>query len=133
MAERFLNIWKYPDIELVERDENNEVNIFEAEDPKFKKLEYAIFFDQKLEIKNITDLYIEIIKALFNLSPKTFFTSDLEEKLNITKNKKTCRSAVAINDTYFTETNLSSYDKFERLKKLLKTFGYEDELIIKYQ
>ncbi len=88
---------------------------------------------QKLEIKKISELYIEVIKALFDLSPKTFFTSELEEKLNIAKNPDTCRSASAINDTYFVEINLSSYDKFERLKKVLKVFGYEDELIIKYQ
>ena len=129
---RFLNIWKLPDVEIDTQD-FNEVNIFDAEDPTRKKLEYAIFFDQKLEIKKISELYIEVIKALFDLSPKTFFTSELEEKLNITKNPDTCRSASAINDTYFVEINLSSYDKFERLKRVLKVFGYEDELIIKYQ
>ena len=129
---RFLNIWKLPDVEIDTQD-FNEVNIFDAEDPTRKKLEYAIFFDQKLEIKKISELYIEVIKALFDLSPKTFFTSELEAKLNITKNPDTCRSASAINDTYFVEINLSSYDKFERLKRVLKVFGYEDELIIKYQ
>ena len=129
---RFLNIWKLPDVEIDTQD-FNEVNIFDAEDPTRKKLEYAIFFDQKLEIKKISELYIEVIKALFDLSPKTFFTSELEEKLNITKNPDTCRSASAINDTYFVEINLSSYDKFERLKRVLKVFGHEDELIIKYQ
>jgi len=129
---RFLEIWKFPDIEIDTQD-FNEVNIFDAEDPTGKKLEYAIFFNQKLEVKRITNLYIEVVKALFDLSPKTFFTSELEEKLNVTKNPETCRNATAINDTYFIETNLSSVDKFERLKNILKVFGYEDELIIKYQ
>ncbi len=132
IKDRFLNIWKLPDIEIDTQD-FNEVNIFDAEDPTGKKLEYAIFFDQKLDIKKISELYIDVIKALFDLSPKTFFTSELVEKLNVTKNPETCRSATAINDTYFVEINLSSYDKFERLKKVLKVFGYEDELIIKYQ
>lgn len=132
IKERFLQIWKIPDVEIDTQD-FNEINIFDAEDPTGKKLEYAIFFDQKLNLTKISDLYIEVIKSLFDLSPKTFFTSELEEKLNITKKPKTCRSASALNDTYFIEINLSSYDKFERLKRVLKVFGYEDELIIKYQ
>lgn len=132
IKKRFLDIWKLPDVEIDTQD-FNEINIFDAEDPTGKKLEYAIFFDQKLEIKKISDLYIEVIKSLFDLSPKTFFTSELEEKLNITKKPETCRSASAINDTYFVEINLSNYDKFERLKKVLKVFGCEDELTIKYQ
>ncbi len=132
IKERFLNIWKLPDIEIDTQD-FDEVSIFDAENPTGKKLEYAIFFDQKLNISKISDLYIEVIKSLFDLSPKTFFTSELEEKLNVTKNPKTCHSASAINDTYYVETNRSSYEKFERLKKVLKVFGYEDELIIKYK
>jgi uncharacterized protein with ParB-like and HNH nuclease domain len=132
IKERFLNIWKLPDIEIDTQD-FDEVSIFDAENPTGKKLEYAIFFDQKLNISKISDLYIEVIKSLFDLSPKTFFTSELEEKLNVTKNPKNCHSASAINDTYYVETNRSSYEKFERLKKVLKVFGYEDELIIKYK
>jgi uncharacterized protein with ParB-like and HNH nuclease domain len=132
IKERFLQIWKMPDVEIDTQD-FNEINIFDAEDPTGKKLEYVIFFDQKLNLTKISDLYIEVIKSLFDLSPKTFFASELEEKLNVTKNPKTCHSASAINDTYYVETNRSSYEKFERLKKVLKVFGYEDELTIKYQ
>jgi uncharacterized protein with ParB-like and HNH nuclease domain len=132
IKERFLNIWKLPDVEIDTQD-FDEINIFDAENPTGKKLEYAIFFDQKLEISEISKLYIEVITSLFDLSPKTFFTSELEDKLNITKNPNTCRSASELNDTYFMEVNLSSYDKFERLKKTLKVFGYEDELMIKYK
>jgi len=51
IAERFINIWTLPEIELQDEPERDEVNIFNAEDPKYKKLEYAIFFDQKIEIK----------------------------------------------------------------------------------
>lgn len=134
LAERFLNIWKYPDIELVERDENNEVNIFEAEGPKFKKLEYAIFFDQKLEITQIAKLYLEVFKQLFDIQPETFFTTDLAEKITLTKNPKegNPRQALPINDTYFIEGNIDNISKFEKIKHALTIFDSEDELIIKY-
>jgi hypothetical protein len=134
LAERFLNIWKYPDIELEERDENNEVNIFEAENPKFKKLEYAIFFDQKLQISQVSKLYLEVFKQLFDIQPETFFTTDLAEKITLTKNPKegNPRQALPINDTYFIEGNIDNIGKFDKIKHALTIFDSEEELIIKY-
>lgn len=134
LAERFLKIWQIPQIELEERDENNEVNIFEAEDPKFKKLEYAIFFDQKIEVNQVAKLYVEVFKQLFELQPETFFTTDLAEKITLTKNPKegNPRQAVPINDTYFIEGNIDNIGKFEKIKHALTIFDSEDELTIKY-
>ncbi len=134
LAERFLKIWQMPQIELEERDENNELNIFEAEDPKFKKLEYAIFFDQKIEVNQVAKLYVEVFKQLFELQPETFFTTDLAEKITLTKNPKegNPRQAVPINDTYFIEGNIDNIGKFEKIKHALTIFDSEDELTIKY-
>lgn len=134
LAERFLNIWKFPAIEIDDRDENNEVNIFEAEDPKFKKLEYAIFYDQKIEVNQVSKLYVEVFKQLFDLQPETFFTTDLAERITLTKNPKegNPRQAVKINDTYFIEGNIDNVGKFDRMKHALTIFDSEDELIIKY-
>jgi len=134
LAERFLKIWKIPEIEIDDRDENNEVNIFEAEDPKFKKLEYAIFYDQKIEVNQVSKLYVEVFKQLFDLQPETFFTTDLAERITLTKNPKegNPRQAVKINDTYFIEGNIDNIGKFDRMKHALTIFDSEDELIIKY-
>ncbi|MDD2411678.1 MAG: DUF262 domain-containing protein [Bacteroidales bacterium] len=134
LAERFLNIWKIPAIEIDDRDENNEVNIFEAEDPKFKKLEYAIFYDQKIEVNQVSKLYVEVFKQLFDLQPETFFTTDLAERITLTKNPKegNPRQAVKINNTYFIEGNIDNIGKFDRMKYALTIFDSEDELIIKY-
>ena len=134
LAERFLKIWQIPNIELEERDENNEVNIFEAEDPKHKKLEYAIFFNQKIEVNQVAKLYVEVFKQLFELQPEIFFTTDLAEKITLTKNPKeeSPRQAVPINDTYFIEGNIDNIGKFEKIKHALTIFDSEDELTIKY-
>jgi uncharacterized protein with ParB-like and HNH nuclease domain len=134
LAERFLKIWEYPAIDLDDRDENNEVNIFEAEDPKHKKLEYAIFYDQKIEVTQVAKLYVEVFKQLFDLQPETFFTTDLAEKITLTKNPKegNPRQAVQINDTYFIEGNIDNIGKFEKIKHALTIFDSEDELTIKY-
>lgn len=134
LSERFLKIWEYPDVDLDDRDENNEVNIFEAEDPKHKKLEYAIFFDQKIEVTQVAKLYVEVFKQLFDLQPETFFTTDLAEKVTLTKNPKegNPRQPVQINDTYYIEGNIDNIGKFDKIKYALTVFDSEDELTIKY-
>ncbi len=134
LSERFLNIWKYPEVELTERDENSEMNIFEANEPKFKKLEYAVFFDQKLEVNQVSKLYLEVFRQLFDLQPETFFTSDLAEKITLTKTPKESspRQPIQLNETYYIEGNIDNIGKFEKIKQALTLFGFEDELIIKY-
>ncbi len=134
IAERFLKIWELPDITLAEDTGNSEVNIFEAEEPKHKKLEYAIFLDQRLEIKEVAKLYIEVFKQLFELQPETFFTSEIGPRIGLTKNpvEGNLRQPIAINDTYFIEGNLDNMSKFDRIKQALTLLNLEDELTIKY-
>lgn len=134
IAERFLKIWEIPEIEVEEQSNNDEVNIFDADDPKHKKLEYAIFFNQKLDVTQVAKLYIEVFKQLFDLQPETFFTSEIGNRISLTKNPEAdgLRQAVPISDTYFIEANIDNVGKFDRIKQALTIFGFEDELMIKY-
>ncbi len=134
ISERFLKIWEIPNINITEDTEISEVNIFEAEDPKHKKLEYAIFFDQKIEVREVAKLYVEVFKQLFELQPETFFTSELGKRIGLTKNpvEGNPRQVAQINDTYFIEAGFGNLDKFDRIKQALTLFDLEDELTIKY-
>ncbi|MFD2523150.1 DUF262 domain-containing protein [Emticicia soli] len=134
IAERFLKIWPIPDINIELETENDEVNIFDAEEPKHKKLEYAIFFDQKLEVTQVSKLYLEVFKQLFDLQPETFFTSEIGNRISLTKNPTTngLRQPFLISDTYYIETNIDNVGKFDRIKQALTIFEFEDELLIKY-
>lgn len=132
LVERFFKIWKYPLIEMDEELETEEINIFDAEEPTYKKLEYFMFFDQKLELKTVTDMYVHVIKFLFELQPQTFFKTDLCERLNIAKEKDRLRAPILINSVYWMETNIDSRNKFERIKYALSLFEITDELYIKY-
>ncbi len=134
IAERVLKIWDLPNISIDELEGSNEINIFDAEDPRFKKLDYAVFFDQKLEVTQVSKLYLEVFKQLFELQPETFFTTELGAKIGLTKNpvEGNPRHPIAINDTYFIEGNIDNIGKFERIKLALTIFDFEDELIIKY-
>lgn len=132
LTERFLQIWPYPNVHVEADDDFEEVNIFDAEDPTDKNLEYAIFRDEKLSCTTVTDLYIDVLKRLFDLEPKHFFGTDLAQKVKITKEKTELRAPKPINDIYYIESNLGSSGKFERLKDALEIFECEDELSVKY-
>ena len=134
ISERFIEVWDIPDIKVELELSSNEVNIFDAEDPRYKKLEYAIFFDQKLEFTQVAKLYIEVFKQLFDLQPETFFTSDIGDRLSLTKTPEISglRQSVQISETYFIEANIDNVGKFDRIKQALTVFGFEDELLIKY-
>ncbi len=134
IAERVLKIWQIPNISIEERADSNEENIFDADDPTFKKLEYAIFFDNKIEVNQVAKLYIEVFKQLFDLQPETFFTTEIGTKIGLTKDpeQNKTRSPAKLNDSYFIEAGYSNKDKFDRIKQALTIFDFEDELTIKY-
>jgi uncharacterized protein with ParB-like and HNH nuclease domain len=134
ISERFIKIWEIPEINIELETTNDEINIFDAEDPKHKKLEYAIFFNQKLEVTQVTKLYSEVFKQLFDLQPETFFTSEIGERLSLTKTPENSglRQPIPISETYFIESNIDNIGKFDRMKQALTIFGFEDELLIKY-
>lgn len=134
ISERVLRIWEIPLISLEVKIDENEVNIFEADDPTFKRLEYAIFFDNKLDVNQVAKLYVEVFKQLFDLQPETFFTTELSSRIGLTKDpeQNKTRSPSKINESYFIESGYSNKDKFDRIKLALTIFDIEDELMIKY-
>ena len=132
IAERVLKIWSIPNISIEEQANSNIINIFEAEDPTNKKLEYAIFFDQKIEVNQVAKLYVEVFKQLFELQPDTFFTTDLGNKIGLKKTIDNLRTPIKLNESYFIETGLSNMAKFDKIKLALQIFEFEDELMIKY-
>lgn len=137
LYERFLKVWEYPAISLAEETgngETSETNIFEADDPTGKKLEYAIFLEGRIEVSGVTELYAEVFGQLFELHPETFFSTDLGRGIGLTKNPQNLRDSLPITDTYFIEKHMPSKTKFEKIKQALEAFGFvEDELLIKYR
>jgi hypothetical protein len=134
ISERFIKIWEIPEIDIALEEANDEINIFDAEDPTFKKLEYAIFFDNKIEVNQVAKLYIEVFKQLFDLQPEPFFTTEIGAKIGLTKDpeQSKTRSPAMLNNTYYIDAGYSNKDKFDRIKQALSIFGFEDELSIKY-
>jgi uncharacterized protein with ParB-like and HNH nuclease domain len=134
ISARFLDVWQYPQVETSAIQENNEVNIFEADDPTSKELEYAVFCDEKIEATSMKDFYVKIIKKLFEKDPKLLFADDLK-KLHLTEklSANKLRYPESIDVSYCIETNNSSLVKFDNIKKALELYELEDELFIKYK
>lgn len=130
---RYTSIWKYPSITITEDNDNEEYTLFDAPEPKHKKLEYYTYKDELVVTKEFSKMYNHIITDLFTESPSKFLLTDLKEALGLTTDKNKPRSAYAINDTYYIEVNTDSNSKFNKLKKVLTAFELEDELIIKYE
>lgn len=134
LKDRFIRVWIYPDIK-----NNNiiteEVNIFEADDPTGKKLDYIIFNGEKINITDVSKLFSYILKYYYNQNTNLFFTEEMQDLIQITKNKYELRSEypIDIDDIYFAENNYSSERKFYLIKYLIEKFDMEDELYIKYK
>jgi uncharacterized protein with ParB-like and HNH nuclease domain len=134
MLNRFKKIWEYPEVEIDvdDIDADEDYNIFDAPDPKHKKLDYFIFRDEKIETEEVSKMYYHVIVKLLNENPATFSHPDVGAIVQITSNPSTLRTPNRLNATYFIEANIDSNTKFSRLKKLLTRFNAEDDLIINF-
>lgn len=128
--ERFISIWQYPDVQLPAVDDSSEQNIFDAESPRYKKLEYFIFENTKIEEEVVAQMYFYVITKLFEKNPTLLISN--EEGVKISRNAADFRTPQSLVNGYFIEANLDSATKFSVLKRLLILFGMEDDLIIKY-
>jgi uncharacterized protein with ParB-like and HNH nuclease domain len=128
--ERFLKIWEYPNIEIVEADDSEEQNIFDAESPTFKKLEYFIFENTKIEEDTIAQMYFYIIRKLYENNSQLLLSN--QSVLKITRNTNDFRNSQEVINGWYVESNIDSNSKFNILKKLLSLFEMEDDLSIKY-
>ncbi|MFD1016888.1 DUF4268 domain-containing protein [Winogradskyella rapida] len=129
--ERFLKIWEYPDIEVLVDESGDEQNIFNAESPTHKKLEYFIFENTRIEEEYISQMYIYVIEKLYEKNPQLLL--EAKDTFKITRDPNDFRFAQELNNGYFVESNLDSNSKFSSLKRLLSLFELEDELAVKYQ
>lgn len=129
--ERFLKIWKLPEVIAFEDQNDEEQNIFDAEKPTFKKLEYFIFENNKVEEEAIAQMYFYVLKGLYKINSEVLVSG--QDILKITRNETDFREAKDLDNGWFFESNIDSNSKFNILKKLLSLFKMEEELIIKYQ
>lgn len=128
--ERFLKIWELPEVEMTEVDESEEQNIYDAESPTHKKLEYFIFENTKVEEETIAQMYFYVIRNLYEKNSQLLLSN--QDVFKITRNVSDFRAPQEVVNGWYIETNIDSNSKFATLKRLLSLFEMEDELLIKY-
>jgi uncharacterized protein with ParB-like and HNH nuclease domain len=128
--ERFLQIWQFPNVSLPLIETDAEQNIFDAEPPTNKKLEYFIFEDTKVEESAVAQMYFYVLRALYEKNAELLLENT--HIIKVSKNQNDFRAAQELINGYFVESNIDSFSKFSYLKKILTVFELEDELIIKY-
>jgi hypothetical protein len=132
IAKRFLEVWPAPNVDVIADADSEEVNIFDAEEPRYKRLEYAVFFGSRLEVTQVAKLYAEVFGQLLVLQPEAFQGTKLGERIQLSSDPGALRQAVQISDGYFIEGNIDSKGKFDRLKLALSELGMEEELFVKF-
>src|SRR5690606_25299825 len=108
-----------------------ELNIFDAEKPTFKKLEYFIFEDNKIEEDAIAQMYFYVLRSLFRRKSEVMVSG--QGIIKISRDQSSFREAIELENGWYIESNIDSNSKFSVLKKLLTLFEMEEELVIKYQ
>ncbi|NEX48697.1 DUF262 domain-containing protein [Pseudotabrizicola algicola] len=132
IAQRFLEVWPAPSVGVAADADTDEVNIFDAEEPRHKRLEYAVFFGSRLEVTQVARLYAEVFEQLLVLQPEAFHGTRLGERVQLSSDPGFLRQAIQVADGYFIEGNIDNKGKFDRLKLALSELGLEEELFVKY-
>ncbi len=102
------------DDEEIETDED--YNIFNAPDPRYKKLDYFIFKDEKIITDEVAKMYYHVVSALFEEKSYRFNHPDLKILLCLSTNPNDLRSPYKINSSYYIEANIDNNTKFQKIK-----------------
>lgn len=133
MIERFYQIWEYPSIQIDEDvDTDEDYTIYNAPDPKFKKLDYFVFRDEKIITSEVAKMYYHVIKKLIDENPVAFNHPELKQLIGLTGNPQELRTPYELISGYYVEANIDNNSKFKKLRQLLITFDLQDELLINF-
>ena len=128
---RFLKIWEYPNITIEVEESDAEINIYNADKPTGKKLEYFIFEETKYEETHIAQMYFTVLRELYSKNPQLLL--DNNDIIQLSRIPEDFRAPQELINGYYIESNIDSNSKFRILKKILILYESEDDLFIKFE
>ncbi len=131
LTKRFFEIWSYPDVELPKEENLDAINIFSIDNPTGKKIDYALWEGQYMELKTHRELLETIATEVYDINPTLFFNTDVGDRLRITPKGTDLKGPIQISEEYFIEGWLSAKEIFLRLKYMLKKAEKEEALEVK--
>ncbi|QDP39445.1 DUF262 domain-containing protein [Radiobacillus deserti] len=127
-------IWSYPTVEATEENYNMILDF--DDDWKSIKPSHFTFMDEKHDVKDMTDLYVNVISEIYQLDPELFLETinspDLIGRNYISKNPSDFRASHQLLDTgFYINTHSNNDGKKKNLDALIKAIGLtENDLII---
>lgn len=135
IEKRFLDIWKYPNIDISEDELTSDtiVNILDLkeDDVTHREIEYFIFFDEKYEKSSWKKLLGTVASIMFEREPEQFFDSYLQKYLKLTQNPEEIKSPIQISQSYYIEGWFSAFFLLRRVQTILELCETDDDLMIK--
>lgn len=128
------NVTVQSEVQKIETEIQGEArNIFDVEDPTFHKLEYFEFLKERVDQTNFTDLYIYVIKKLFERDKELLLNVIGEKWLGIVKRRPLDKPYEELSSGHFliTSTYASAKTRFKHLKKILIKFDLKDSLFVR--
>lgn len=132
LYEYFCKIWDFPQIETTNNNTNDEQNIFEISNATGEKVEYILFYKEKIPVKTNKEVLEIVAKKMFNLQPEYFVGTKLGKELKLCRKKDNDKKYSKISDNYFIYTWHSTNNIFKNVKFILKEFGWDNEFFIKF-
>lgn len=133
LTDRFIDVWKLPDIQIEKDSFAGEINIYEIDDPTGRTMQYARFLEKIIKTNDArlgySDLLVNISATVFELAPQEFI-NELSDDLNISKDLSKWRRPQKISEEFYIETNLSARAVLKKIRLILETFHLEEELYI---
>lgn len=134
IIQRILDIWPYPEVELIEdQDTREELSIFEIDDPTGYQVQYAWIEDTKLEPKSVKEFYIATLSHFFNKDPHPMMRPDVAGTILLSRNDPNARENEYIGRGYSVDSSNSTWVKFKRLETVLTAYDAEDTVLVKLQ
>ena len=132
LIRRVLDIWPYPEVELIEeQDKREELTVFEIDDPTGYQVEYAWIDGNKIEPKSVKEFYINTLTHYFAKDPHPMMRPDVANTIFLSRNDPNARDNEYIGRGYSVDGQNSSWVKFKRLETVLSAYDAEEGVLVK--
>lgn len=133
LTEKFINIWKYPEVPIIEQPSDIEIELSEIEETRGKKMKYYLLNGVKGEEKNYISMYKDTLRYLYSDHYDKLFSPEVKEIFDISRDEETFSNPIQIESGYCVEGRLSSTEIISRLKKLLNIMEEEIDLRVSFE
>ena len=134
LTNRMLQIWPYPETELLDvQHDREELTIFEVDNPTGYQIEYAIIDGERLEPRSVKEFYIAVLSHLFAKDPHPMMQPDVKDTIYLERNDPKARDGEGIGRGYSVDAANSSWVKFHRLSTVLTAYDFEEGVRVKFR